>query len=366
MKWFDKKEFEKLKKLIDDGAGAKAIGDWYWEDFKNNATTTTMGYFYAKMNGKCAKCTTKLENLLKPKGKTGPLEFNDVVTEMWNHDPIKAIKNINILLDNEIPFQIKSGDVAYEFMENPQLAGAMDKNPNLISKYMKRDEKIKINRQLLKSNDYELVKQGILGDIDYAKNNKVRAYKKTAISGVLRSLAKISNADFVVRIIKEELFTNESVTAENLFSDMYDVYKETGMSDNQLVDIFSSLNYSHSGNGGATDLLYGLYKDGKTDVAKKIIEVFDGNLFGSVMMDIRQRPHKGGEKLYGPERELEWILDGFSDIIEPDDWFVDVVAKHGSEEAISMFFDKYPDNVSYFGEKYPDKMPQAIKDMFIF
>lgn len=143
MKWFDRKEFDTVRKFIDAGNNANTIRDWYWNsDFKNNATTLAMAFIYNIMNtNKCSMCAKALKDLLSPKGKTGPLVYNDVVSEIWNHDNTKAINSLNILIDNNIPFAIKNGDVLAEFLTNPKLSKvttAIEQNPEYISKYMKK------------------------------------------------------------------------------------------------------------------------------------------------------------------------------------------------------------------------------------
>jgi hypothetical protein len=367
MKWFKEEEFNKVKKLIDDGAGAKAIGDWYWADFKNNATTLAMAYFYAILNGKCPKCTTKLETLLVPKGKTGPLEFNDVVSEMWNHDPMKAIKNINILLDNDIPFQVKSGDVAYELMTNPQLtkaAEAIKTNPDIISKYMKGEEKSKIEKALLASDDYEMVVKGMDSHLWKAQNTKVRAYSKSENDALLKRTLYIKNVNHRKRYIEENVLVGDR-TFERLFNTLLEHYEHGTWNAQELVDVMSKLGYKNAGNGNATLLLYQLTKEGKQDIVRKIVDGFEGNLFGGIFMDFRTRPWSGDKKLFGPELELDWILDNYSDLVEVN-LVIEMVGREDNEEIVSKFLDKYPDDAAAFGEKYPDKMPQAIKDMFIF
>lgn len=366
MKWFKEEEFNKVKELIDNDAGAKAIGDWYWNDFKNNATTLAMAYFYAIINNKNKKTITKLESLLVPKGKTGPLEFNDVVSEMWNHDPIKAIRNINILLDNDIPFQVKSGDVAYELLTNPQLskaADAIETNPDIISKYMKGEEKAKVEKAMLDSDNYKIVEKGMSQSIWEAGNQKVRAYAKSAWSGVFQKALKIKNLNNRKRFIDENVVTGR--TFERFYDDVLAHYTSGTWNDAELVEFMSKMSYSNAGNGNATRLLYHLTKEGKQDLVKQIVAGFDGNLFGGIFMDFRTRPWKGDEKLFGPELELDWILDNYSDIVEPN-FVMEIVGREKNPDIIAKFLDKYPDVAQAFGEKYPDKMPQAIKDLFIF
>lgn len=368
MKWFKEEEFDRVRKLIDD-ANVKGVNDWYWEDFKNNATTLALAYVYAKMNNKDKKVTTKLETILAPNGKTGPLEFNDVVAELWNHDATKAIKSINILLDNDIPFQTKSGDLAYEFLANPafeNVAKAVETNPDIISKYMKAEEKAKVKSALLNSDNYEMVKAGMSNDLFSTQNNKVRAYQKSAWNSIARTTLKIKNVDLRKRYLSEFILKKGN-TLENLFDVILDLYKAGTYSIGELPTVFKGLGWNENGNGSSTQLIYHLHTEGKGETIKLIGEMFDGNIWAGILKDFRLRPHNGGEKLYGAELETAWLVPYFDQIVASGGLSnLTELIPYGDETFAGDVMEKYPETVELVMNKYPDKISQVAQDIFLF
>ena len=361
MKWFKKEEFNKVKKLIDDGAGAKAIGDWYWDDFKNNATNLVLAYEYAISKGAEKKSISKLESLLKPQGKIGPLQYNDVVTEIWNNNPNNAKTLISLLIDNNIPFQIKSGDLVYELMTDPVLSKALETNPDIISNYMPQAEKHKIKNRMLETDNYDLVVKSMEGDYFEASSKSVRAYSKSAYKHLAKKTLGILNKDHRRKYLSEYVYTAD-ITVENLYDTILEHYAAGTYNDKQLVELMSTLSYKNAGNGGAQNLIYHLVSMDKIDVAKEIMKVYKGNIIGSIINAAQTRPHRGKEKLFGKELEIEdWILE-FADMIDSPEQLFSFVSM-GSDDFKSKFIDTFPEMIDKMKQ---EDLPDSIKDIFIF
>lgn len=363
MRWFSKTEFDKVRKLIDSGNNTKAIGDWYWSDFKNNATTLAMAYIYAVINSKCTICTKKLKSILTPKNKNGPLEYNDVVSEIWHHDNTKAIKSLNILVDNGIPFEVKDGDVALEFFTNPKLTkikDAIEKNPRIISKYMKESDLKKIQKILLDSDDYEMVVTGMSQTAYKARNTSIRAYAKKNMNELMRKTTEIKNTENRKKYIKEKIFYRGNETVENLFNVLLELYTTTSFTVDDIVDILKGLKDVNNANGTVRNLFYMFHKEGHGDKIREITENWNGNLWFTTLAEIN---------LYANDAKLnssfhpDWIIDYF-DLLDKQQIFR--IIPKASEIFVNAFIEKYPDALEIIMSDYPDKLPKVVQDVFLF
>lgn len=374
MKWFDKKEFEKAKKLIDTGDRVKELNDWFWNsDFKNNATTLAMAYIYNMMNlNKCSACADKLKSLLSPKGKTGPLEYNDVVSEIWNNDNSKALKSIGILIDNDIPFAIKDGIVLTEFLTNPKLkkiADHFEKNPGCISKYMKKKDLDKVKKVLLDSDNYELVKKGLSQDNynaingpKFRKRNVPVASPAVRMQQLLEKTIEIKNKNNRVRYIKEEILRNRLQKINNIFDSLHIIYASTDFTADDIVEILKKASPQNVGSGTPSELLFYMNKKGEKESIKTIAKNWETDIWVSIILEIRQ---------------ANLTKPATNEIYKPD-WLIDYIETMGKENAImllsfshsnvfvSAVLKVFSEETDRIINNHSDKLPDAIKDIFFF
>ena len=76
MKWFNKDEFETARKYINSGDSA-SLTEWYWGNYKQNATTLTPAFVYSVINKKDSACIKRLKVLLNPPDKV-PKTIHDI------------------------------------------------------------------------------------------------------------------------------------------------------------------------------------------------------------------------------------------------------------------------------------------------
>jgi hypothetical protein len=326
------------------------------------------------MNGKCPVCTKKMYSLLTPKGKTGPLEYNDVVSEIWHHDNVKAINSITILVDNNVPFQIKDGGVALVFLTNKKLKkvkDAIEKNPRIISRYMKRKEMEKIEKHLLSSSNYELVKTGMSSEAYFAKkgqkpNKSYRRrkpyrnpnYKQSSNTSLLIKTTNIKNDVHRLRYIKEEVFSTGDEKIPYLFDVMLDLYMGTKFTDKDIVDILSGLSSKNNVSGIPTKLFHRLHADGKGKSVRQISKHWDIDVWKEIAHEI-----SFGNDSH-PSISANWLVD-YLDLISPV-YALRIVPIATDDTYILALLNIYPDLLDEITTKYPDKLPQSMQDIFMF
>ncbi len=396
MQWFKASELDKLITLIDDEKIAP-IGKWFWEDFKNNTGTVVMGYLYAVEHGSPTKIRKKLRDLIHPAGKPSALVFKDVISEIYHENGISDfIKLVNALVEDEVVFEIKDGDVAYEILENPKLKKAQDAykagNLNFISAYMKAEEKGKLSSILFKSDNYESVKQAMSDSKFSAANSKVRAYAKAAQRDFAREAHKIVNIKLRRRYLLEFVFTKNSRTNEDLYETLTEHYKKGALTADDLVNILSEMGSAANGNGRPNILMDALVKDDKIDELKEIIKNHNGGYDNKpFMLDYAIAQASSMMTELGAN-----FIFSLSDIIDTDmhkEALLDIFKTHTEDNFRNKFAKTYPkllkDNpdlvIQAFGgfdivfqtefitanpdaldKISPDDLPEDIKDFFIF
>ncbi len=379
MQWFSKEEFSIVKRHIDAGepAGIKA---WYWENYKGAATTLTLAFVYAVMNGKNQACISRLKALLNPQGKRGPAAWSDVVTEIMNHDSVKAIKTMEILVDNDIDFEIKNGDTIREIVTNPKfkkVSEYIENHPVRISNRLTKVEAEKALSTMLASSSYEIVKKA-LEPFAYAasdeniktnyatySNNKATQKKSVTTTDLLRKTALIKNDAHRVKYIKEEVFGSTTAYVEDLFGEIYKIVKSTTMSGKDVVKVLDGLSPSNKGTYSATKLLHELHQRDEKEEVKEIAKNWPGRIWDGVLDDIRY--YSNGQKLPNPELNTGWLIDYYDLIgLEPLVKLLSKIDKDTDDFARSIL-QKFPDDaIKSMVAICEEKIPTELRDIFIF
>lgn len=356
MKWFKEETLEEFKKLV-DVADAKGIRDLFWKDFKNNATNVFLAYVYAKKNNKDPKAVNALEAILSPKGKTGPLEFNDVISELYhNVDSTEWTDIKNILMEDKIPFQLKDGQTLSTLYRDPQLKQLIEKHPEIISKYMPHKEKKWIEDILFNSNNYADVVFAMSDSKYKLDNTKTRAYSKAQADYYFSLATRIKNIDLRKRYLKEYIIKS-GIIFENLFNDILKHYEAGTWTAEELPDVIAPFDWTSTGNGYASALIYKLHEEGKYEIIKEIIKKSKLNIINSLVLAARFRT---GNK---PEYAIEnWIID----YVRIDDipTLVDFVRNSGGDNIlIKKIIETFP---TYIDKIPEDMLPEDLQSLFIF
>lgn len=368
MQWFNEKEFFRVKGLI-DAADHNGVKQWFFEDFKNNATTTFLAYVYSVDNKKSEKVIKVLENILFPEGKTSPLEYNDVITELYTSlPPAKWSKIKDIIINHpSIKFELKSADTIMAFFEDQELSAVLEANPNIISKYLKKEDKIKIYEKLIASDNYEIVKKALSSSLFSVSNNgNTYGLRKQVWEELWSSATKIKNKEIRRRFVMEEVYHSSSLKLENLYNKcLLTDYTDDVLDITDLNKIANHLKISANGNGGVSKLLAKiLEKDGKkaaNDFVQHSVGVF---VIGILVTEINNRPFAGGEKRFGPELESEFIFNFTESITDPKRLLL--LVQGGDEKFVSELVSTFPELLDSIMEQYPKKVPKNISDVFIF
>lgn len=368
MQWFNEKEFYRVKGLIDSG-DHHAVKQWYFEDFKNNTTTTFLAYVYAVDNRKSEKVINTLGQLLFPEGKTTPLEYKDVISELYQHlSPTKWSKIKDIILSHPfMKFELKSADTITAFFEDPELSKVLSNYPSIISKYLKSEDKIKIYDKLISSDNYEIVKKALSNSLFSVSNNgNTYGLRKQVWEELWSSASKIKNKEIRRKFLMEEVYNSSGLKLENLYNKCLLTDYSDGVFDiTDLNKLANNLKISANGNGGVAKLLAKiLEKDGKkaaNDFIQHSVGVF---IIGILVTEINNRPFANGEKRFGPELESEFIFNFTESITDPKRLLL--LVQGGDEKFVSELVSTFPELLDSIMEQYPKKVPKNISDVFIF
>lgn len=386
MKWFNKDEFETARKYINSGDSA-ALKEWYWGNYKQNATTLTLAFVYAVINKKDSACIKRLKGLLNPPGKDGPAIYNDVVSEIWRHDSVKAIRTLDVLVDEGINFQIKDGDALNDFLNNPKfkkVADAIEQKPSIISKYMHRDQMDKTLTTLLASSSYEVVKAALEPYAYYANRQERSSYgsrgnrkapwsqqkgvattqKVVTTADLLRKTALIKDNANRVKYIKEVVFGSTTAYVEDLFGEILKIVKSTTMTGSDVVKVLEGLSPSNKGTYSATKLLFELHNRGEKEDVKDIARNWPGKIWDGVLDDIRYYSNSVNNKQ--PEYQPIWLEEYFDFIGK--DALIKLLSKVDTDtnDFSNAIVGKFPESISDMMKICPDKVPKTIHDIFIF